>query len=79
MIKYNIIFYKSFFKNWPCSSVVEQYPEKVCVVSAILTRPPPAINTHRNLKKNLLKFYMVKNIGLFWVKDDLAKKKPSTN
>ena len=24
----------------PCSSVVEQYPEKVCVVSAILTRPP---------------------------------------
>ena len=24
----------------PCSSVVEQYPEKVCVVSAILPRPP---------------------------------------
>ena len=23
---------------WPCSSVVEQYPEKVCVVSAILTK-----------------------------------------
>ena len=22
----------------PCSSVVEQYPEKVCVVSAILTK-----------------------------------------
>ena len=26
----------------PCSSVVEQYPEKVCVVSAeFLPRPPP--------------------------------------
>ena len=24
--------------NRPCSSVVEQYPEKVCVVSAILTK-----------------------------------------
>ena len=28
----------------PCSSVVEQYPEKVCVVSAILPRPPPINN-----------------------------------
>ena len=26
------------FMAWPCSSVVEQYPEKVCVVSAILTK-----------------------------------------
>ena len=25
-------------KQRPCSSVVEQYPEKVCVVSAILTK-----------------------------------------
>ena len=23
---------------WPCSSVVEQYPEKVCVVCAIQTK-----------------------------------------
>ena len=28
----------------PCSSVVEQYPEKVCVVSAII-KVPSAINT----------------------------------
>ena len=32
----------------PCSSVVEQYPEKVCVVSAILPRPPSTSFTHRN-------------------------------
>ena len=24
--------------KWPCSSVVEQYPEKVCVVCAIQTK-----------------------------------------
>ena len=26
------------FNIWPCSSVVEQYPEKVCVVCAIQTK-----------------------------------------
>ena len=38
----------------PCSSVVEQYPEKVCVVSAILTRPPQTSFTHRNININLI-------------------------
>ena len=38
----------------PCSSVVEQYPEKVCVVSAILPRPPPTSFTHRKIKINLI-------------------------
>ena len=27
-----------FWWIWPCSSVVEQYPEKVCVVCAIQTK-----------------------------------------
>ena len=35
----------------PCSSVVEQYPEKVCVVSAILPRPPPC-NLNTSIFKN---------------------------
>ena len=63
----NVFYYfkKVFLKIRPCSSVVEQYPEKVCVVSAILTKGTPATNTHRYLKINLLKFHMVKNIGLF--------------
>ena len=34
----------------------------------------PAIYTHRYLCPNLLKFYMYKNIGLFWLKDDFRLK-----
>ena len=34
-----------------------------------------AINTHRYLKINLLKFYMSKNIGLFWLRDDFRLKR----
>ena len=46
--------YKNHYYLRPCSSVVEQYPEKVCVVSAILPRPPLTIFTHRNIIFNLI-------------------------
>ena len=55
----------------PCSSVVEQYPEKVCVVSAILTKATTyKFNTSKN--KNLSDNYLIMNkkIGLFWLRDD---------
>ena len=40
-----------FWWIWPCSSVVEQYPEKVCVVSAILTKATTNQQLF-NVKKN---------------------------
>ncbi len=40
--KYELVDIERFISSTlmlrPCSSVVEQYPEKVCVVSAILTK-----------------------------------------
>ena len=36
-----------------CSSVVEQYPEKVCVVSAILPRPPPNKDLMNKIKSDI--------------------------
>ena len=44
------------------SSVVSE-PEKVCVLSAILTEASP-VYTHRYFKLNLLEINMYKNIGL---------------
>ena len=45
----------------PCSSVVEQYPEKVCVVGEDLTK------AHFKFK---LKISMKKKIGIFWIRED---------
>ena len=39
MTPYDLTKGRITFRFRPCSSVVEQYPEKVCVVSAILPRP----------------------------------------
>merc|ERR1711966_8766 len=56
----------------PCSSVVEQYPEKVCVVCAIQTKA-----TIFQYYTSIYKFFsdnynnlMSKKIGLFWLRDD---------
>ncbi len=38
MILREVSSYSEGEKKWPCSSVVEQYPEKVCVVCAIQTK-----------------------------------------
>ena len=38
MTPYDLTKGRITFRLKPCSSVVEQYPEKVCVVSAILTK-----------------------------------------
>ena len=38
MTPYDLTKGRITFNSRPCSSVVEQYPEKVCVVSAILTK-----------------------------------------
>merc|ERR1711966_454123 len=56
----------------PCSSVVEQYPEKVCVVCAIQTKA--TIFQYYTSKYNILSAnynnLMSKKIGLFWLRDD---------
>ncbi len=42
--------------NRPCSSVVEQYPEKVCVVSAILTKATTQIKQFNTFLRLALNF-----------------------
>ena len=42
----NVSWIETLFLTWSCSSVVEQYPEKVCVVSAILTTTTKTFSNH---------------------------------
>ena len=56
----------TFLDFRPCSSVVEQYPEKVCVVSAILPRPPP-INNYFTLRKIQLTFCSTYDLSKIFV------------
>ena len=46
MTPYDLTKGRIIFRSYrPCSSVVEQYPEKVCVVSAILTKATTKITS----------------------------------
>ena len=61
----------------PCSSVVEQYPEKVCVVCAIQTKATTnKFYTSKNkiLSANYNRFQS-KKTGLFWLRDDFRTEK----